>query len=254
MSRWGTNPVRKWEGVMKDSTTEQARLQGDRELHAILLRDDFAGPNYREFQNVLIDYGFGVIGAWVRKGTLLTKCREKGVRGLPAGQSFRTEGLDQIRQEELTTDIVADGIIRFDRDSMHAGKWNPRGQASMRTWFIGGCLFSSAGNLKRLAEEQREFQQRADLHQQVVRHYPDFDQPLDLAASAVDIADVVAGHMIAQEIRDQLNPADLELLELKEEGLSRPEIASRIGTTPKGMDSRWNRIRRQIQQWREDAG
>ena len=63
----------------------------------------------------------------------------------------------------------------------------------------------------------------------------------------MDIADVVAGHMIAQEIRDQLTPADLELLELKEEGLSRPEIASRIGTTPKGMDSRWNRIHRQIQ-------
>lgn len=163
MARRHSSPVQRWNGIQEIYSSPEDRLAGDRALYALLKEEGFKGANYEEFKAVLIDYGYGVVNGWAREGKLLAECRRKKVRGLPPDGFLFTESLARDRREDLVVDIVVAGIQRFTNDSMRGGKWSPDGSASMKTYFIGGCLFSAAGPLTALVQDLREEKQRMEL-------------------------------------------------------------------------------------------
>lgn len=254
MARRRSSPVQKWNGIQESNNFPDDQLAGDRELYFLLKEEGFQGPNYEEFESVLIDYGYGVINGWAKKGTLLAECRKKHARGLPPDGLLFTEDLDREQREDLVTDIVVAGIQRFTNASMRGGKWTPDGTASMKTYFIGGCLFSAVSPLAALAKELQKERQRMEFEQEVAQHYLS-DQPLaDPHMSAADFADAVVDSARAQELWEGLSSQDLKLIEMKDSGLTYKEMASNLGSTPKGIESRLRRIRRHAQEWKKDVG
>lgn len=254
MARRHSSPVQRWNGIQEAHSSPDDHLAGDRELYALLKEERFEGANYEEFKAVLIDYGYGVINGWAREGKLLAECRRKKARGLPPDGLLFTESLARERREDLVSDIVVAGIHRFTNDSMRGGKWSPDGSASMKTYFIGGCLFSAVGPLAALAQELREEKQRVELEQEVVQHYLPKQISTDPQISAADFADAVVDNSHAQELLQRLSPKDRELVEMKDSGLTYRQMASNLETTPKGIESRLKRIRRDAEEWRKGVG
>lgn len=254
MARRHSSPVQRWNGIHEVYSSHDDHLAGDRELYALLKEEGFEGANYEEFKEVLIDYGYGVINGWVRGGKLLAECRRKGARGLPSDGLLFTEDLGRERQEDLVADIVVAGIHRFTNDSMRGGKWSPDGSASMKTYFIGGCLFSAVSYLAALAQELQEEKQRRELEQEVAQHYLSEQIPVDPQMSAADFADAVVDNARAQELWQRLSPQDRKLVEMRDSGLTYKQMASNLGSTRKGIESRLRRLRRDAEEWRKGVG
>lgn len=254
MERRRPSPVQKWNGSQGTAMSEEDRLAGDRELYALLLEENFSGANYAEFVTVLVSYGFGVIGGWVRRGVLLNECRKKRIQGLPADGTLFTEDLDAGQRDELVADIVAEAVIDFTEKSMRGRRWTPAGRASMKTYFIGGCLFSSVRPLQLLAQKIDEDRSRAEHEQNVAKHYLNSDEPVDLSLGSADLADEVVLKLHAEQLAQQLPPNDQLIIGMKSEGYTYKDIARRIGSTPKGVESRMKRIRRESQERKDKAG
>jgi hypothetical protein len=58
------------------------RLAEDADLVDWLRQFNFAGRDYERFATELARYGHAVTVAWIRKGAIFGKCRERGI-GLP---------------------------------------------------------------------------------------------------------------------------------------------------------------------------
>ena len=56
------------------------------------------------------------------------------------------------------------------------------------------------------------------------------------------------------KILQRLSPKDRELVEMKDSGLTYKQMASNLETTPKGIESRLKRIRRDAEEWRKGVG
>ena len=124
----------------------------------------------------------------------------------------------------------------------------------MKTYFIGGCLFSAVSYLAALAQEIQEERQRRELEQEVAQHYLSEQIPVDPQMSAADFADVVVDNARAQELWQKLSPQDRKLVEMKDSGLTYRQMASNLGSTPKGIESRLKRLRRDTEEWRKGVG
>lgn len=254
MSQGRDRPVQKWDSSQVPEATDDVRLAGDRELYQILRSEGFSGRNFEEFVGVLIQYGVAVVRGWAFKGELVGKCRSRNVRGLPASDPLSNSSVGEARRLELVYDIVADGIINFTDTALKGGRWTPGGGASMKTFFIGACLFAAAPHLARLSSELEIQKRRVTLEQDASGAYLGDGTEIDLADSSGDIAEKVVARMIAQDLYDDLSSTDRKLLDMKARGAPRKEIARAIGSTPKGVDSRVARIRRKWQEERKEAG
>lgn len=115
------------------------RLAGDAELVMWLALNGFQGRDYDEFANELAKYGLGVMVAWIRKGVIFGKCRDRGIVGLPEPPTGALTAPDIA--EELAYETVARALAYFRSRVLMTGKWNPAKGASLKTYFIGQCLF-----------------------------------------------------------------------------------------------------------------
>lgn len=226
------------------------RLAGDRELHAILAANNFTGPDYTEFEAVLVDYGFAVCRAWARDGLLLTKCRERGVRGVPLDPDHLMGELAPADVEELSSDIVADAIIIFREQSMVGGRWRPTGTASLRTFFVNRCLFSTPGPAGRMLRHKRKQREVCSLDDPDFTSHPDPSTP-DIADDLVD--SLAAADLVAQT-PVQLTDRERTALRCHMQGMPAREIATTLGTTPKAASSCVYRAQTKLRQdprWEE---
>lgn len=243
--------VQKWcDSQNRTEADSSDRLAGDRELHALLAANNFTGPDYKEFEAVLVDYGFAVCRAWARDGLLLTRCVERGVRGVPVDPDHLMGALDPADVEDLSSEIVADAIIIFREQSMVGGRWKPTGTASLRTFFVNRCLFSTPGPVGRMLRHKRKQREVCSLDD------PDFAS--DPGPSAPDIAEDLVDRLAVAELvaqpAMQLTERERTALRCHAQGMPAREIAATIGTTPKAASSCVYRAQTKLRQdpmWEE---
>lgn len=114
------------------------RLAEDADLVDWLRQFGFAGRDYARFATELARYGHAVTVAWIRKGAIFGKCRERGF-GLPEpplGALTQPDVAEGLANETITL------ALRSFRDNvLLPGLWDPARGASIKTFFIGQCLF-----------------------------------------------------------------------------------------------------------------
>jgi hypothetical protein len=114
-----------------------ARLEADVELNTQLMLSSYQGPGWERFALALAEYGVQVIGAWLggRERKIFAKCARKGIRGLVPME------YDEDDARGLANETVAKAIATFRSNVLCRGRWKPAQGASLRTFFVGQCLF-----------------------------------------------------------------------------------------------------------------
>jgi hypothetical protein len=142
-----------------------------------LQTDGCAGRLWERTAVVLARYGWSVMSAWLSTGLIAQKCREKG-RGVDLPEDWSTED-----REDLVAESVAQGIEMF-RQALLADRWKPERGASLRTYFLGGCVLAFPNVLRRWRGERRRHQEAAAATAQELA-------ASRLAADPVDIVDAM---------------------------------------------------------------
>ncbi|WP_331722780.1 hypothetical protein OG848_47380 (plasmid) [Streptomyces canus] len=125
---------------VKTGNTEQ--LDADRALYKRLQRDEFVGREMEQLRQDLWVYGWKILRAWMKDGTLVQKCGERNVP-VPA----RWNEVETLKQrgdirDEIAHDSVQNAVALFTDDYLPAGQWDPDKGAGMRTYFAVTCMFS----------------------------------------------------------------------------------------------------------------
>jgi len=130
-----------------------ARIQGDADLHARLAAAGFEGPDWDRFADVLVEYGWAVLRAWISTGAINRQVYERTGIWLEQPPS-------QISTEEvagLSGLAIAEALNRFRDRVLRARKWDHNKGASLSTFWIGYCLLRYPDTYRRWLTEQRHW-------------------------------------------------------------------------------------------------
>lgn len=120
----------------------QERIAEDVDLVTWLALQNFTGPDYILFATELAKYGNAVIIAWIRRGLILARVRERGFGGLPEPPPGALNRPDVA--EELSGETVAKALYFFREKVLLGRRWDPTKGASIKTFFVGQCLIQFA--------------------------------------------------------------------------------------------------------------
>lgn len=126
----------------------------DIELRDRLQAAGCEGPVWDYVAFELARYGWSVMSAWLKSRVIAGKCREKG-RPVELPDDWGAED-----REDLVATAVAHGLETF-RQSMLADQWKPQKGASLRTYFLGGCVLAFPNALRRWRNERRRYHRAA---------------------------------------------------------------------------------------------
>src|ERR1044072_5129280 len=113
------------------------RREGDRRLRDELVRNNYSGRVWEEFEIELVRYGLAVVNAWLLTGEMFRQCHRKKCRpGLPP------DVWDDADRESVANFTVAQAVKDFLDKALRQGRWQPEGGASLKTYFIGACVFA----------------------------------------------------------------------------------------------------------------
>lgn len=120
----------------------QERIAEDLDLVTWLAMNNFTGADYILFATELAKYGNAVIMAWIRRGLILARVRERGLGGLPEPPPGALNQPDVA--EELSGETVAKALYFFREKVLIEKRWDPMKGASIKTFFVGQCLIQFA--------------------------------------------------------------------------------------------------------------
>lgn len=226
-----------------DKAEHLERLLADLELLNDVRVGGFRGPLYDELVKALAEYGYQVMGSWIRTGAVYRKLAQKGKAHYLARFPRRVPSKEDAA--EITNDVVADAIVAYVRDVLVPGRWDYRGGASLATFFIGQCLL-------RYPRVYIEWL-KTDKHNQhcVV---PD-EMPHDLGRRSRlydDPAQITLVRAELQEAGYRTPKKTLEILVLVQEGYSHPEIAHMLDSSVGAIESRLHRHHKACERRRID--
>lgn len=202
------------------------RLAADYDLVTSLALRGFQGTEYDYFVHVLAKYGMAVMRAWMHRGLIFARCRDRGFGGLPSPAPGTFD--DPVTVDELANETVAQALVHFRSDVLLQGRWDYRRGASLKTFFIGQCLIQFANAYRRWwRAEQRRPKDVADID--TLTELDDRPVPSveELVLDQVRVRDAL------QLVRD---PRVREALVLRGAGLSNTEIGERMGVTEKTVE------------------
>jgi DNA-directed RNA polymerase specialized sigma24 family protein len=208
----------------------------------------FTGPVYEIFRADLAAYGFPVVRAWVRRGLMFQYCAERG-RPVTLTDEERiyvmsaTENARDDRQE-LAVETVARALEFFHRHVMLKGRWSFEGGATIKTYFVGACVYAFPNVFNRWNGERRRWRPVTDgldptLAEQRWR-------PLD-PRLADDPADIVADRQtvlnelreLPPHVRDAVTPVVLG-------DRTFADVAEQLGITERAVEGRLYRYRTEV--------
>lgn len=129
-----------------------ARLDADGALMLRLQLEQFRGKDWDAFLNVLAGYGRAVIHAWIHQGTIFRRCAERGIR--LSHTSLYPKGSEA---GDLATNVVVQAIISFHEKVLVPGRWNPAMGATLKTYFVGQCLFQFPNSYRAWVLSEMQF-------------------------------------------------------------------------------------------------
>jgi len=203
------------------------RLVEDGRLYQVLSTQNFEGPGWERFQDALARYGLQVLMSWIHKGLIFRLCRERGI------PTKRPVLIDAVGVDHLAYGTVAEAIHAFRERVLRRDKWTPAGGASLRTYFIGQCLFQFPRVYERWLREEQE--------------WAALERPTELA-----VLDPAPGPAEQAEVRLLLTTALAvdgtrrlaKVLHLIDAGFGQAEVAERLGLTVGAIESLLYRNRR----------
>lgn len=200
-----------------------AKLEADRELVNQLMWDGYSGASWTRFATALAEYGVQVIRAWALSGQVFLKCEQKGIGKLPVRERTADDAL------ELACETVAEAIEAFRRKVLIPGVWDPTKGASLRTFFIGQCLFRFPNVYRFWFREGRRLKVSDVTAERVMGSAP---------------ASPLVGTQLARALTE-LDPSSPKLLEAYTAmGYEQAEIAEILGTTQRAVQSKLFRSRK----------
>ena len=215
-----------------------ARRMQDQEHVNDLAVAGFAGPPYEIFAGELAAYGYPVILAWLRRGTIWKHCADRGRVLYPTDREREIlEGQFEERLD-LALETVAEGLKFFRERVLCAGRWSFDGGATLTTYFIGACLLAFPNVFRRWRTAERKWNLALAVG---MLASPEGRTLSDLPGS--DPADVAAGRgAVISELRSMPDGV-MGAAALVVDGMSFADAADRLGTTERAIEGRLYRYR-----------
>jgi DNA-directed RNA polymerase specialized sigma24 family protein len=143
--------LRRFDAWLHDNVeeTETTANTADHDLQAELAYDGFQGPKWDMFAHRLAEYGLAVIKAWLKTGEMWNQCKKRNCWPGPPPAS-----LSEDDRAELANETVARAIKTFRDRAMVQGGWKLKGGASLRTYYIGTCVYAFPNVYRKWRREQ----------------------------------------------------------------------------------------------------
>lgn len=210
------------------------RLQGDVELVTSLALAGYEGPDYEYFANELAKYGYAVMKGWIATKIIFERCREKGFGLAILDRQFTQEEI-----EGLANFTVAMALNYFRTKVLMKRRWDPTKGASLRTFFVGQCIFQFPNIYREWLLEVK-----ADWRHGFTDDVAEMDFHTD-HAPAVDrrvIASIVSSQAMA-EIND---PRVRKAMYMTAAGHPQADIARVLGVSTKAVERMLARAREML--------
>lgn len=208
------------------------RLLADLELLNDARAEGFQGPRFAELARALIEYGYQVLGAWIRSGVIFAKVAEKGASRFLAGHERRVPNTSHA--SELTNDVVADGLVAFRDEVLRPGRWDHTKGAALTTYFVGQCVLRFPSLYIEWLRAMQRSERSRSLEGAALVDLPT-NRPYDDPAYVEEIRNRLAeGRKTTTEILRAI-------LLLREQGYSHPEISEVLGISVGAIESRLHR-------------
>jgi hypothetical protein len=202
-----------------------ARLEADAELATQLMLSGYQGRDWEKFAQALAEYGVQVIGAWIggRERLIFVKCAKKGIGALVPVD------YDEDEARGLANETVVRAIVAFRTKVLVPGRWRPAKGASLKTFFVGQCLFQFPNVYRKWQREQMKSRRAGYI---VRRMDLDFLRPVTRVEIAAELR---------REI-DKLSASGFDgpdaLAIAQRFGYSLGELAEIVGTTERAIEGR----------------
>lgn len=234
-----------------------ARRAHDLEMINALALARFEGPPFEAFAGELAAYGYVVILAWLRRGTIWRHCAERGRPLYPTDAEREILETQFDERLELALETTAEGLKFFRERVLLTGRWSFEGGATVTTYFIGACLLAFPNVFRRWHVARRKWNLAVAA---AVLTSPEGRTVAELpGAGPVSAADVVVGQgsgpcsdpadiaaarsAVLGELRS-MPPGTRDAAALVIDGRSFAETGTAMGTTDRAVEGRLYRYRK----------
>ena len=216
------------------------RREEDQELISKLAKSNFEGVAQEQFEAELAAYGYPIMMAWTRTGEIVRKSARNG-RPLiiPSGGL----GWSSEDRSELSSETVARAVDFFREKVLRAGAWDHTRGATVKTYFVGACLFQFP-NVYQLWQAERR---RWDNLPIVSIDDPGIPGLLYQVPGAEDTEYRVIARRQLQQVMAELGdkyPDLHQVVKMWLDGYTDAQAAGLLGVTPRTIEGQWHRFRR----------
>lgn len=190
------------------------RLGGDEELLFRLQLRGFLGKDWERAASEFAIYGLVVLRSWLRNQLIFIKVRKRTGTPLVHPPDGWLNDPD-VRESAVAT--ITRAVSKY-RDVLMEGKWRSDGGASLRTYFIGQCLFQILNVFRDAAKIERERRER-----EVIQSPEDVEGRI--RGSSVPADAVLMHRLTTEELLQSVHPRARAAMARRARGESFEEIA-----------------------------
>ncbi|MFE3584522.1 sigma-70 RNA polymerase sigma factor region 4 domain-containing protein [Streptomyces vinaceus] len=217
------------------------RLVADAARVAQVRKEGFRsdGPRYRELHDELWVYGWRVMRAWMRDGTVIARCRLKGFR-FPAPYTEVEEMMQRVDvRDEIAHTCVSKAVESFLSDLEKEDFWDAHQGATLRTYFIGRCLMLFGDAYRKWASPyRRRLEAAADGIWRGIAPVPDRQVP------GLSFDEMITLQESLTQILRGASKEDRAICRLiLTHDATQEQIAKQLGTTRKAVERRMAKLR-----------
>ncbi|GCD99781.1 putative transcriptional rgulator [Embleya hyalina] len=234
-------------GELDAAAKMSERLVRDVERVEEMRVHDFTGARYEAFADDVCRYGIRFLNARLRTGEIVVACAERGRPVRFTEEDLKTFSRSRADREDLAVMTVTQAILRFTKQALRDGGWDPQRGALLTTYFCGLCLLV-------LGDTYRAW--RTQHHDRVMRYDKRLGieflaraiTPADSEPSSRQLALAQAVVTLAENERSQHTRV---IVQMTAQGQTQNEIADHLGLTRKQVEGRLRRFREKAKSARE---
>jgi hypothetical protein len=174
-----TTPL--WAAALDESESLERR-QADLKLRNDLALADFRGPVWDSYAWELACYGYAVMMAWLTTGEIFHQCKAKGCSlGSPPVEWTVDD------RAELVNETVALAVSTFKQQALIEGRWTFDGGATLKTYFIGTCVFTFPNLYRKWSTERSAAQHLISIEYDTIDRLSPSQDPSEMAVTRLHI-------------------------------------------------------------------